>query len=148
MGCVITQNIDGLHSLAGSQNVIELHGTIHRNYCMDCQKEYSLEYIRKSKGIPKCTCGGIIRPDVVLYGESLHDGVFEACYDALKKTDLLIVAGTGLTVSTASGVASMFRGKHLVILNNEPTAFDHQASLVINYDLIEVFQKLLKEAND
>jgi NAD-dependent deacetylase len=119
-----------------------LHGTVHRNYCVNCQKEYSLEYVKKSVGIPKCTCGGIVRPDVVLYGESLHNGVFEACYDALEQTDLLIVAGTGLTVSTASGVVSMFKGKHLVILNNEPTSFDDRASLVINSDLIKVFQKI------
>jgi NAD-dependent deacetylase len=142
MGCVITQNIDGLHSNAGSKNVIELHGTVYRNYCMDCHKTYPMAYVKKSVGIPKCTCGGIIRPDVVLYGESLHDGTIEACYDALARTDLLIVAGTGLTVSTASGVASMFKGKYLVILNNEPTPFDRNAYLIIRKDLIEIFKAL------
>jgi NAD-dependent deacetylase len=119
-----------------------LHGTVYRNYCIDCHKTYSVEHIKQSKGIPRCTCGGIVRPDVVLYGESLHDGVFEACYTALEKTNLLIVAGTGLTVSTASGIVSMFKGKYLVILNNEPTLFDHQANLIIRKDLVEIFKTL------
>jgi NAD-dependent deacetylase len=98
--------------------------------------------VKKFLTIPKCSCGGLVRPFVVLYGESLHDGVIEACYEALSKTDLLIVAGTGLTVSTASSVVSMFRGKYLVILNNEPTSFDDRAHLVIRQDLFELFKEL------
>jgi NAD-dependent deacetylase len=142
MGCVITQNIDGLHTLAGSKNVIELHGSIYRNYCMKCHKSYDLPYITKSENIPRCSCGGLIRPDVVLYGESLHSGVFEACQDALNNTDLLIVAGTSLAVSTASGIVSMFNGKYLVILNNEITPYDHLACLVIRDDLVKIFETL------
>jgi NAD-dependent deacetylase len=131
-----------LHSLAGNERVVELHGTVHRNYCLKCNTQYSLKYIKDSDGIPKCKCGGLIRPDVVLYGESLHEGVFETCYDALNKTDLLIVAGTGLTVSTAGGIVSMFKGKHLVILNNEATPFDYRASLIIRDDLANIFKQL------
>jgi NAD-dependent deacetylase len=131
-----------LHSLAGSKHVVELHGTVHRNYCMKCNKEYSLDYIKESKGVPHCSCGGLIRPYVVLYGESLHDGVYETCYHALNQTNLLIVAGTGLTVSTASGIVNMFKGKSIVILNNEATPYDNMASLIIRDDLVKVFKQL------
>jgi NAD-dependent deacetylase len=109
---------------------------------MQCQKPYPLAFVKNAKGIPKCTCGGVVRPDVVLYGESLHDGDYETCYNALSKTDLLIVAGTGLTVSTASGIVSMFRGKYLVILNNEPTPYDQYATLIIRDDLVKIFKQL------
>jgi NAD-dependent deacetylase len=109
---------------------------------MKCHKEYPIKYIKESKDIPYCSCGGIVRPDVVLYGESLHEGVYETCYHALNQTDLLIVAGTGLTVSTASGIVSMFKGKYLVILNNESTPFDKQAHLIIHDDLIKIFKEL------
>jgi NAD-dependent deacetylase len=128
--------------MAGNTKMVELHGSIYRNYCMKCKKEYSIEYIRKSKGIPKCTCGGVVRPNVVLYGESLHEGAFERCYEALNNTNLLIVAGTGLAVSTASGIVEMFEGKHLVILNNEPTLFDYKATVVIRDDLVKIFKLL------
>ncbi|MDR3330554.1 MAG: NAD-dependent protein deacylase [Mycoplasmataceae bacterium] len=142
MGAIITQNIDGLHTLAGSTNVIELHGTVHQNYCMKCNKQYDVDYVKNSKGIPLCSCGGIVRPKVVLYGESLHEGVFEKCQESLNRTDLLIVAGTGLNVSTASSVLYMFRGKHLVILNDEKTSYDHLAELVIHQDLVTIFKQL------
>lgn len=142
LGWIITQNIDGLHTLAGNKNVIELHGTVYENYCMKCHKQYDIEYIKRSKDIPYCTCGGIVRPNVVLYGESLHEGIFEKCYDALRKTDLLIVAGTGLSVSTASGVFSMFKGKYVVILNNEPTPYDYKAYIIIREDLSKIFSEI------
>ncbi|MDR0825954.1 MAG: NAD-dependent protein deacylase [Mycoplasmataceae bacterium] len=142
MGAVITQNIDGLHTLAGSKNVIELHGTVYKNYCMKCGKEYPVEYIKKAKGIPRCSCGGVIRPKVVLYGESLHEGVLQNCQKTLNNTDLLIVAGTGLSVSTAAGIFSMFRGKNIVILNKEPTPYDSQAKLVMRDDLVDIFTSL------
>lgn len=142
MGWVITQNIDGLHTLAGSKNVIELHGTIYENYCIKCHKSYSFSFMRKSEEVPHCSCGGLIRPNVVLYGESLFTGIFEKCWDVLNRTDLLIVAGTGLSVSTASGVFNMFKGKNIVILNNEPTPYDYKANLIIRDDLVKIFEKL------
>ncbi|MDR0545764.1 MAG: NAD-dependent protein deacylase [Mycoplasmataceae bacterium] len=142
LGCIITQNIDGLHILAGNQKVIELHGTIYENYCMKCHKTYSLEYVKQAKDIPYCQCGGKVRPNVVLYGESLFNGIIEKCYQKLNKTNLLIVAGTGLSVSTAANIFNMFNGKYIVILNNEPTPYDHRANLIIRDDLAQVFDKI------
>lgn len=142
LGCIITQNIDGLHILAGNKKVIELHGTIYENYCMKCHKTYSLEYVKQAKDIPYCQCGGIVRPNVVLYGESLFNGIIERCYQKLNKTNLLIVAGTGLSVSTAANIFNMFNGKYIVILNNEPTPYDHRANLIIRNDLAQVFDKI------
>ena len=138
---IITQNIDGLHQKAGSKNVLELHGTTYRNYCMKCYKEYESDYIFKSKGIPKCSCGGIIRPDVVLYGESLNDSYLKAI-DYIKNADLLIVAGTSLTVEPASSMIRYFNGNNLVIINIDKTPYDKLANLVINKPLGEVFSKL------
>jgi NAD-dependent deacetylase len=142
MGWIITQNIDGLHSLAGSKHVIELHGSIHRNYCISCHKTYDLSYVENAKGIPKCSCGGLIRPDVVLYGESLKDEVVQRCINANSKTNLLIVAGTRLDVSTASSVFQMFRGQNIIILNNESTAYDKYANIVMHDDLSTIFKSL------
>jgi NAD-dependent deacetylase len=142
MGAIITQNIDGLHTNAGATNVIELHGTVNINYCMKCHKSYSLEYVKQSKGVPKCSCGGIVRPHVVLYGENLHDGILEKCIRALNNTNLLIVLGTSLAVSTAQSVFRMFRGKDIVMINNEATIYDDVCSLVIKDDLIKVFKNL------
>ena len=138
---VITQNIDGLHQKAGSKNVIEIHGTIYKNYCMKCNKEYPSDYIFKSKGIPKCTCGGLIRPDVILYGESLNDS-YNKALDYIRKADLLIVAGTSLTVEPASSMIRFFNGKKLVIINMDKTSYDSIADLVINKPLGEIFSKL------
>ena len=138
---IITQNIDGLHQKAGSKNVLELHGTTYRNYCMKCHKEYKFDYIFNSKKIPKCDCGGIIRPDVILYGESLGD-VYLKSIDYIKKADLLIVAGTSLTVEPASSLVKYFRGSNLVIINMDITPYDKLADLVINEPLGEVFSKL------
>ena len=138
---IITQNIDGLHQKAGSKNVLEVHGTTYRNYCSKCRKEYPNDYIFKSTGIPKCTCGGIIRPDVTLYGEMLPDD-FVRAIEYISKADLLIVAGTSLTVQPASSLVTYFGGRNLVIINNDKTLYDNIANLVINKRLKDVFSKL------
>lgn len=138
---IVTQNIDGLHQKAGSKNVLEVHGTTKECYCMNCLKEYPSNYIFESKGIPKCECGGIIRPRVTLYGEMLPEDYMIAA-DYISKADLLIVAGTSLTVEPASGLVRLFNGKHLVIINNDVTSYDYVAELVIHKSLGEVFTKL------
>ena len=138
---IVTQNIDGLHQKAGSKCVLELHGTIYKNYCMNCLKEFPSDYIFKSSDIPKCECGGIVRPDVVLYGESLPVAFTEAI-DNIMKADLMIVAGTSLTVAPASSLLSYFRGNHLVIINDTETPYDRIANLVIHKSLKDVFSKL------
>ena len=138
---IVTQNIDGLHQKAGSKNVLEIHGTTSRCYCMKCFRKYPGSYIFKAKGIPKCECGGIIRPEVTLYGESLPEA-YEIAADYIYKADLLIVAGTSLTVQPASGLVRLFHGKHMVIINNDKTSYDYFADLVINKPLGEVFSKL------
>ena len=138
---IITQNIDGLHQKAGSKNVLELHGSVFKNYCDDCYKKYPSDYIFKSKGEPVCSCGGIIRPGIVLYGENLPSD-FDKSIDYLRKADLLIVAGTSLTVMPASSLLYYFGGKNLVIINNDKTPFDYMATLVINKPLKEIFSKL------
>ena len=140
---IITQNIDGLHQLAGSKNVIELHGSIHRNYCEKCMKLYSLDEILNKDIIPKCDkCGGIIKPDVVLYEEALNDFTVMQAINYIKQADVLIVAGTSLTVYPASGLIRYFRGKHLVIINRDTTDYDNMAELVIHEKLGDVFGKL------
>ena len=136
---VITQNIDGLHTKAGSKKVYELHGTIYDNYCVRCNKYYSGEYVFNSKGVPKCECGGIIKPKVVLYGEMLDEDVISGSIKILKEADTLIVAGTSLTVYPASGFIDYFRGKNLVIINRDATSSDYKASLVIHDELKNVF---------
>ena len=138
---IITQNIDGLHSKAGSKNVFEIHGTILKNHCLKCNKEYGPNKIFNSNNIPLCECGGIIKPDVVLYGEMLTSD-FEKAQELIYKADMLIVAGTSLTVYPASGLVDYFNGKYLVILNNDKTNYDNKANLVINKPLKEVFSKL------
>ena len=138
---IVTQNIDGLHQKAGSKNVLEVHGTTKEAYCMNCFKEYPGEYIFESKGIPKCECGGIIRPRVTLYGEMLPEDYIRAI-DYISKADLLIVGGTSLTVEPASSLVRLFNGSHLVIINNDITSYDHVAELVIHKSLGEVFTKL------
>lgn len=138
---IITQNIDGLHQKAGSKNVLEIHGTTVKNYCMKCNKEYPGDFIFKSNNIPKCNCGGIIRPDVVLYGEMLPDS-FNRAIEYISKADLLIVAGTSLTVMPASSLINYFHGKYLVIINASKTSYDDVADLVINDSLGNIFSKL------
>ena len=139
---VITQNIDGLHQKAGSKTVYELHGSVLRNYCMKCNKFYDGEYVFNSTGVPKCTCGGIIKPDVVLYEEGLDDLTVENSVLAIRNADLMIVAGTSLTVYPASGLINYFRGRNLVLINKDATQFDRVASLVINDSLGKVFSRI------
>ena len=136
---VITQNIDGLHQKAGSKNVYELHGSVLRNYCMRCNKYYDGEFVFKSEGIPKCECGGIIKPDVVLYEEGLDNDILTNSIRAISEADLMIVAGTSLTVYPASGLINYFRGRNLVLINRDSTPFDNMANLVINESLGKVF---------
>lgn len=138
---IITQNIDNLHQKAGCKNVYQLHGTIYKNHCLSCGKQYSADYVFKSNGIPKCTCGGTIKPDVVLYGEMLPDD-FDKSQLLIYKADMLIVAGTSLTVEPASSLLNLFNGKYLVIINDTETPYDNKANLVINENLKEVFSKL------
>lgn len=139
---VITQNIDGLHQKAGSKTVYELHGSVLRNYCMDCNKFYDADYVFNSKGIPKCNCGGIIKPDVVLYEEGLDDSTIANSILAIQKADVLIVAGTSLTVQPASSLINYFNGKYLVLINRDPTPYDYKANLVINDSLGKVFSEI------
>ena len=129
---VITQNIDGLHQKAGSQNVLELHGSVHRNYCMACGRFYTAEAVATGEAIPRCTCGGIIKPDVVLYGEGLDNKTIQNALGAICHADTLIVAGTSLTVYPAAGMIDYFRGKHLVLINKSATSADTNADLVIH----------------
>ena len=142
LGAVITQNIDGLHQKAGSKIVYELHGSVLRNYCINCHKFYDAEYVFNSNGIPKCICGGIIKPDVVLYEEGLDQNTLINSVKAIENADLLIVAGTSLTVYPASGLINYFRGKNLVLINRDVTLYDYKASLVINDSLGNVFNKI------
>ena len=138
---VVTQNIDGLHQKAGSKNILEIHGTTMSNYCTKCKKDYPADYIFESKGIPMCECGGMVRPDVVLYGEMLP-AAFERAMAYIAQADMLIVAGTSLTVEPASSLVRLFNGKHLVIINNDKTPYDSLAELVIHKPLGEIFSKL------
>ena len=139
---VITQNIDGLHQKAGSKNVLELHGSVLRNHCIKCNKFYDAEYVFNSEGIPKCTCGGIIKPDVVLYRESLDEEVLEKSVYAISKADLMIVGGTSLMVSPANGLIRYFRGSNLVLINKDKTPYDNLANLVINDSLGKVMSNI------
>lgn len=128
---VVTQNIDGLHYDAGSKNVFELHGSIRRNHCMNCGKFFSLNYIKASEGIPKCECGGVIKPDVVLYEESLDDKTVDEAVAAIQKADVLIVGGTSLTVYPAAGFLRYYKGNHLVLINKTRTPIDDKAELAL-----------------
>ena len=140
---VVTQNIDGLHQAAGSKKVYELHGSVHRNYCMKCGKFFPPEYIRDSKDeIPVCPCGGRIKPDVVLYEEGLDNDVVSGAVHAISKADLLIVAGTSLTVYPAAGLIRYFRGKHMVLINRDATPMDYECDLVIHDKVGEVLSSL------
>jgi NAD-dependent deacetylase len=130
---IITQNIDGLHQMAGSKNVLELHGTIHKNYCMKCNKNFGLDYIIKSENIPHCdVCGGIVRPDVVLYEESLDSDVLSESLHYISNADVLIIGGTSLIVYPAASLVNYFRGSKLVLINKSSTSQDNNADIVIN----------------
>ena len=139
---VITQNIDGLHQKAGSVNVLELHGCIHRNYCEFCQREYDLNYILNSKGIPRCECGGIIKPDVVLYEEPLNNEVLNSAVNFISKADTLIIGGTSLVVYPAAGLINYFNGSKLILINKSQTPYDNLASLVINEAIGETLSQI------
>ncbi len=142
LSAIITQNIDGLHKKAGNKKVYEIHGTIYKNHCTQCHQFYDAEYIFYRKGIPKCEkCGSIIKPDVVLYGEMLPDCYEKAQY-TISKADMLIVAGTSLTVQPASSLINLFQGKYLVIINKTETPYEEIANLVIHDNLKSVFEKL------
>ena len=145
LSSVITQNIDGLHQLAGSHNVLELHGSIHRNYCMECGKSYDDHFVFSSNGIPRCQCGGIIKPDVVLYEEGLDDTTVQKTLEEIKNADLFIIGGTSLNVYPAAGFIHYFQGKHLVLINRDITSYDSHCDLVIHDSLGNVFQKIKEE---
>ena len=140
---VVTQNIDGLHQLAGSKIVYELHGSVLRNYCTKCHKFFDLDYIIKSDGIPMCDqCNAIVKPDVVLYEEGLDDETVENAVRAIMNADLLVVCGTSLNVYPAAGFIRYFRGKHLAIINRDATAYDDNCDIVIHDDLVKTFNQL------
>lgn len=139
---VITQNIDGLHQKAGSKNVMELHGSIHRNYCQICGKQYGLNHILESDGIPRCECGGVVKPDVVLYEEPLNNTIMNFSIDYISRAETLIIGGTSLVVYPAAGLINYFNGKNLVLINKSETPYDNLASLVINDAIGEVFSQI------
>lgn len=128
---VVTQNIDGLHQAAGSRNVLELHGSIHRNYCQKCGRFYDAAYVKHAEGVPRCQCGGLIKPDVVLYEEGLDSGIIQKSIRAISQADMLIIGGTSLVVYPAAGFIDYFRGKHLVVINKSATAKEVGAELSI-----------------
>ena len=142
---VITQNIDGLHQIAGSSNVIELHGSIYRNYCEKCHKAYSLEEIMKLDNVPKCKCGGKIKPDVVLYEEPLDQNVILSAVNAIENADVLIVGGTSLNVYPAAGLISYFKGKTIVLINYEKTNKDEYANYIFHDDITKILPEILGE---
>lgn len=143
---VITQNIDGLHQAAGSREVLELHGSIHRNYCTRCGEFYDLDYVKKSEGVPRCACGGIIKPDVVLYEEGLDQRLLQKAVAYIARADVLIVGGTSLVVYPAAGLIDYYRGNKLVLINRSATSRDSQADPVINDSIGQVLAAVTGEA--
>jgi NAD-dependent deacetylase len=142
LSAVVTQNIDGLHQAAGSKAVYELHGSVLRNYCVKCRKFYSAEYIKESQGIPHCECGGIIKPDVVLYEEGLDNATVNSALSAIQNADTLIIAGTSLTVYPAAGFVSYFRGENLILINRDETPMDKAANLVFHDKVGELLSQI------
>ena len=139
---VVTQNIDGLHQLAGSRRVWELHGSVHRNHCMRCHKGYPVEFIRDSAGVPRCTCGGIVKPDVVLYEEGLDEKTLYRAVEYIQEADVLIIAGTSLAVYPAAGLIDAYTGHRLVLVNKTATARDARADLVLREPIGALFSRL------
>ena len=139
---VVTQNIDGLHQAAGSKHVLELHGSVLRNYCEECGKFYDVEFVKNSTGIPRCTCGGIVKPDVVLYEEGLDQQTLEDAVSSISHADMLIIGGTSLAVYPAAGLIDYYRGNKLVLINKTPTPKDKIADLVIQGSIGEIFGQL------
>lgn len=142
LSAIVTQNIDGLHQKAGSKIVYELHGSVHRNYCLKCGEFYDAEYILNSEGVPRCKCGGLIKPDVVLYSEQLDQGVLNGAIRAIENADILIIGGTSLVVYPAAGLIDFFHGKNLVIINMSPTGADSSADLLIEGKIGETLSKI------
>lgn len=138
LAAVITQNIDGLHQAAGSRKVLELHGSVHRNYCQKCGRFFTAEEILQSTGVPRCSCGGTVRPDVVLYGENLKDDTLLASVEALQNADCVIIGGTSLAVYPAAGLLRYYRGKRLVLINKTPTPYDSHANLLLAKSIGEI----------
>lgn len=139
---VVTQNIDGLHQAAGSRKVYELHGSIHRNYCMKCGKFYDARYVKESAGVPRCTCGGLIKPDVVLYEEGLDPETIQGAVQAISRADTLIIGGTSLVVYPAAGFIDYFRGRHLVVINKSETAKTVQAELSVAAPIGRIMEQI------
>ena len=139
---VVTQNIDGLHQAAGSQRVWELHGSVLRNYCMRCARPFTAQHILNSRGVPRCTCGGSIKPDVVLYEESLDDRTIRGALEDIEHADLLIIGGTSLAVYPAASLVTYYRGSRLVLINKSPTPYDSHADLVIAAPIGEVLGQI------
>ena len=142
LSAVVTQNIDGLHQKAGSEKVYELHGSVLRNYCTRCRKFHGAEFVKNAEGVPRCACGGIVKPDVVLYEEGLDQNTIEKSVTAIYHADLLIVAGTSLTVYPAAGLIDYYRGNRLVLINRDATPYDRRADLVFHDSLGNIFEKL------
>ena len=142
---MITQNTDGLHQAAGSKRVYELHGSVLRNYCEDCGKFYDVNYVKDAEGVPKCSCGGTIKPDVVLYEEGLDDSTIRGAVKAISEADMLIIGGTSLVVYPAAGLIDYYNGNKLVVINKSSTGRDEQADLVIQGSIGEVFTQVLRE---
>lgn len=143
LSAIVTQNIDGLHQAAGSRNVLEFHGSVHRNHCMRCGKFFDVNYVMNSSGAPKCdNCGGPVKPDVVLYEEGIDADVFEKSVAAIENAQTVIVVGTSLAVYPAAGLLTGFRGENLVLVNKQATPFDRYATLVFNEDVINVVKRL------
>lgn len=140
---VVTQNIDGLHQKAGGRNVLELHGSIWRNHCVQCRQFYTAEHIAQTQGVPLCSCGGIIKPDVVLYEEALSSSILQKSVEAIEKADMLIVGGTSLAVYPAAGLVDYFHGRHLVVVNISPLAVDKRADLVISQKIGSVLGQVV-----
>ena len=139
---VVTQNIDGLHQKAGSQRVWELHGSVHRNYCMRCRRPYAVTDIKTGTGVPKCSCGGTVKPDVVLYEEGLDSATIEGAVADIQAADLLIIGGTSLAVYPAAGLINYFRGNRLVLINKSPTPYDGRAGLAVNLPIGQVLGQI------
>ena len=142
LSAVVTQNIDGLHQMAGSKKVFELHGAVSRNFCLECGKRYPADYIMNNAPVPRCSCGGLIKPDVVLYNEGLDDNIVNGAVKAISSAELLIVGGTSLVVYPAAGLLRYFKGKHIVLINKSATSFDKNADLVFNESIGEVFRQI------
>ena len=147
LSAIVTQNIDGLHQAAGSKKVFELHGSIHRNYCMSCHKFFDLSAIKNSTDIPRCDCGGIIKPDVVLYEEGLDSETLYGSIDAIQNADTLIIGGTSLNVYPAAGLISAFKGRHLIVINKSATPQDKNAELVISEPIGKTLKTAMQELN-